>query len=59
VATRLNTLAWVKVGHPYPPRGRIAALFQRFPLEQMIIDYSLPGNDRIFFRRAAKAGKTQ
>ncbi len=42
LTTRLNTVAWVKVGHPYPPRGRVAALFQRFPLEQMIIDYSVP-----------------
>jgi SAM-dependent methyltransferase len=51
VTSRLNTIAWVKIGHPYPPRGRVASLFQRFPFERMIIDQSLPGNDRVFVQK--------
>lgn len=50
--TWINTYTYFKIGHPFPPRGRAAALFQRYPLSQIHIDYRLPGNDRIFFIRA-------
>jgi 2-polyprenyl-3-methyl-5-hydroxy-6-metoxy-1,4-benzoquinol methylase len=43
-----NRLHW-KIGHPYPPRGRVARLVQRFPLEYVIADYRMGTNDRIFF----------
>lgn len=45
----LNNRLWIKVGHPHPPRGRIARLFLRYPVERMIVDYSAETNDRVFF----------
>ncbi len=50
--TWLNAHIYLKIGHPFPPRGRVASLLQRYPLSQIYIDYRLPGNDRIFFVRA-------
>jgi 2-polyprenyl-3-methyl-5-hydroxy-6-metoxy-1,4-benzoquinol methylase len=47
----LNRHARYKVGHPFPPRGRLAMLFARFPSERLLIDNSLPMNDRIFIRK--------
>jgi 2-polyprenyl-3-methyl-5-hydroxy-6-metoxy-1,4-benzoquinol methylase len=50
--TYLNsTLGW-KIGHPMPPRGRIADLVLKRPVESVWIDYSRPENDRILFRKA-------
>jgi SAM-dependent methyltransferase len=43
-----NRLAW-KIGHPFPPHGRIARLLQDFPIDSMILDYTAEHNDRIFF----------
>lgn len=43
-------LGW-KIGHPYPPPGLVAALLQKYDIEMMILDYTSPVNDRIFFRR--------
>lgn len=43
-----NHLAW-KVGHPFPPRGRVARLLHKYPLDYMILDYNSERNDRIFF----------
>lgn len=45
----LNDRLWIKVGHPHPPRGRIARLFLQYPIERMIVDHSVETNDRIFF----------
>lgn len=45
----LNNRLWIKVGHPHPPRGRIARLFLQYPLERMIVDHSAETNDRVFF----------
>ncbi len=49
--TLMNERLGVKVGHPYPPRGRLAALFAEMPIEKMIVDYRSPDNDRILFKR--------
>jgi 2-polyprenyl-3-methyl-5-hydroxy-6-metoxy-1,4-benzoquinol methylase len=51
LAARLYAATSIKVGHPHPPRGRTAALFQRFSVDRVILDYSTPGNERIFFSR--------
>lgn len=53
--TWLNDALAIKIGHPFPPHGRIAGLFSRFQLERMLIDYSAPTNDRLFFKRAQEA----
>jgi 2-polyprenyl-3-methyl-5-hydroxy-6-metoxy-1,4-benzoquinol methylase len=50
----MNNVFGIKIGHPYPPRGRIEKLFRRFPTEQIIADYQ-PGNDRILLQRKAGA----
>ena len=49
--TRLSTGTGLKVGHPLPPRGRIARLLLRLPVERVLIDYSRPTNDRVLFRK--------
>ena len=50
--TWLNDRSAIKIGHPYPPRGRLARLFLRHDLERLSVDYSTPTNDRILFRKA-------
>lgn len=47
----LNDVFGIKVGHPNPPHGRVAALLQRYPLRHVLLDYSSPVTDRIFFVR--------
>lgn len=49
--TWLNDSLGLKIGHPFPPRGRIARLFSDMPIEKIFIDYSTPSNERIIFRR--------
>ncbi len=49
---RLNNTIWWKIGHPFPPHGRLAGLFLRYRMEKMLVDYSAPMNDRILFRKA-------
>lgn len=51
VCSLINHYVGFKIGHPHPPRGRIAKLFQRYPIEMMIIDYSMSTNDRILFKK--------
>lgn len=41
----------VKVGHPYPPRGRVIQLLLRHPVEQVLLDYSLHDRDILLFRK--------
>lgn len=48
----LNRALWVKIGHPFPPHGRLARLFLGLPLAQMKIDYTVPHHDRIWFRKS-------
>jgi 2-polyprenyl-3-methyl-5-hydroxy-6-metoxy-1,4-benzoquinol methylase len=50
--TLLNDQLNIKIGHPYPPRGRLARLFSEMPIETMLIDYRVPTNDRILMQRA-------
>ncbi|MFO1409007.1 MAG: methyltransferase domain-containing protein [Steroidobacteraceae bacterium] len=48
----LNRACGWKIGHPFPPHGRIARIFAQMPLERMLVDYSSPLNDRIFLRKS-------
>jgi SAM-dependent methyltransferase len=48
----LNDRCSLKIGHPCPPRGRVADLLQRNPMKRIIIDYDRPANDCIFFEKA-------
>lgn len=45
----VNKVFKIKIGHPFPPRGRIAAIFLKKKLEKLIVDYKSPSNDRIIF----------
>jgi SAM-dependent methyltransferase len=47
----LNSALSIKIGHPFPPHGRLASLFLRYPVKKMLIDYSSPFNDRIRFQK--------
>ncbi|MGE0190241.1 MAG: class I SAM-dependent methyltransferase [Steroidobacteraceae bacterium] len=49
--TWLNDRFAFKVGHPFPPHGRLAKLFFSMPIEKLLLDYSTKTNDRILFRR--------
>jgi 2-polyprenyl-3-methyl-5-hydroxy-6-metoxy-1,4-benzoquinol methylase len=49
--TWLNDILALKIGHPFPPHGRLAKLFLGMPVEKLFIDYSTTTNDRILFRR--------
>jgi 2-polyprenyl-3-methyl-5-hydroxy-6-metoxy-1,4-benzoquinol methylase len=51
--TWLNDHVAIKIGHPYPPRGRLARLFLRHPIAQLHVDYGAPMNDRLLFQKAA------
>lgn len=51
--TWLNDCSAIKIGHPYPPRGRLVRLFLRHAVAQLHVDYRTPTNDRIFFQKAA------
>jgi len=53
--TWLNSTIGFKVGHPHPPRGRIAKLFMRHPLRKITVDYGAKWNDRIWFEKSALA----
>lgn len=48
LAYALNGLIGWKIGHPYPPRGRLARLFRKFPLARLDEDYASELNDRLF-----------
>ncbi|MGB7759807.1 MAG: class I SAM-dependent methyltransferase [Bryobacteraceae bacterium] len=50
----LNSALGFKVGHPYPPRGRIAKLFHAFPAERVSVDYSSEWNDRVLFVKSLR-----
>jgi 2-polyprenyl-3-methyl-5-hydroxy-6-metoxy-1,4-benzoquinol methylase len=47
--TCLNDKFAIKIGHPFPPHGRLARFFVRKPLEKLLVDYSSPFNDRLIF----------
>ncbi len=50
--TWLNEHTGIKIGHPHPPRGRIAQLLLRYPLSRLLVEYEEPTTDRILFRKA-------
>jgi hypothetical protein len=54
--TWLNAACSIKIGHPYPPRGRVATLLLRHPVERLLVDYSAASSDRVLFK---KPGATQ
>jgi SAM-dependent methyltransferase len=43
----LNRFTGWKIGHPMPPRGRIAASFAGFPVAWLCMDYRRPAFDRV------------
>jgi 2-polyprenyl-3-methyl-5-hydroxy-6-metoxy-1,4-benzoquinol methylase len=49
--TWLNVACSIKIGHPYPPRGRIASLMLRRPIERLLIDYTTASSDRLLFKK--------
>lgn len=52
IRTNLNNVLGIKIGHPMPPRGRIAHLFNDFPIDKMLVDYTRPTNDRVIFLKS-------
>lgn len=52
--TWLNDCTGIKIGHPYPPRGRLARLFLRHDVQHLQVDYRAPMNDRILFQKGAQ-----
>jgi 2-polyprenyl-3-methyl-5-hydroxy-6-metoxy-1,4-benzoquinol methylase len=52
IRTWLNETLSIKIGHPYPPRGRLANLFLHYSLKRLVVDYRAPWNDRIMFEKA-------
>jgi 2-polyprenyl-3-methyl-5-hydroxy-6-metoxy-1,4-benzoquinol methylase len=53
--TWVNDIFSIKIGHPFPPHGRLARLFSQKPVESLLIDYSSPANDRLLFVKRADA----
>jgi 2-polyprenyl-3-methyl-5-hydroxy-6-metoxy-1,4-benzoquinol methylase len=49
--TWLNSSFGIKIGHPYPPHGRLAHLFLSYPIRRLTIDYSNTNNDKILFQK--------
>jgi SAM-dependent methyltransferase len=47
----LNDVLGFKIGHPFPPRGRVAGLFRRYPTSLFVTD-DTPRNDRVLFQKA-------
>ncbi len=48
----LNNYLWWKIGHPWPPHGRVAQLFNSYPIERLIADYHSSGKiAEIFFTK--------
>jgi len=52
--TGLNAVLGIKVGHPYPPSGRVERLMRRFPLAQIMTEHT-PRNDRVLFQKLEMA----
>jgi 2-polyprenyl-3-methyl-5-hydroxy-6-metoxy-1,4-benzoquinol methylase len=53
--TWVNDMFVIKIGHPFPPHGRLARLFLRKPVERLLVNYSSPMNDRLLFVKRADA----
>jgi 2-polyprenyl-3-methyl-5-hydroxy-6-metoxy-1,4-benzoquinol methylase len=54
--TWLNDHLAIKIGHPYPPHGRLARLFGGMPVQRLLADYRAGFNDRILFQKSGGAG---
>lgn len=54
--TGLNDLTGIKIGHPMPPHGRLAALLLRHAPRRLVVDYRSPANDRVLFEKAGAGG---
>lgn len=50
--TWLNAACSIKIGHPYPPRGRVATLLLREPMARLLVDYTSACNDRVLFEKS-------
>jgi SAM-dependent methyltransferase len=46
----LNDRFAIKIGHPFPPRGRIARLFLDYPLVSLSAEFE-PRNDRVWLQK--------
>ena len=55
VKTALNSHLSLKIGHPFPPPGRLLHIFSGFPVERIEADYSSPGNDKVTFVKSRSA----
>jgi SAM-dependent methyltransferase len=51
----INHRLAVKIGHPFPPHGRLARLFCAYPIDSLLVDYSTRHHDRIWLRKAQDA----
>lgn len=47
----LNNVVGYKIGHPFPPRGRVSKLFRRFPVEVLLDESSDLGYDFVAVRK--------
>ncbi len=54
--TWLNDRFTIKIGHPYPPHGRVAHLFLRYPVARLLVDYRSAANDRILLQKPGGRG---
>jgi len=57
--TWLNHRFAIKIGHPFPPHGRLARIFVRKPVEKLLVDYSSPINDRLIFLKSRDLENTR
>ena len=49
--TWLNAACSIKIGHPYPPRGRVAGLLLRHPMTRLLVEYPSAVSDQVWFER--------
>lgn len=49
--TWLNEKMWLKVGHPHPPRGRVAKLILNYPVKRLWYNFQELDSDRIIFEK--------
>jgi 2-polyprenyl-3-methyl-5-hydroxy-6-metoxy-1,4-benzoquinol methylase len=49
----LNNRCWLKIGHPYPPHGRVERLLRHCGAASLETDYAVDGMDRVFWMMPA------
>jgi SAM-dependent methyltransferase len=47
----LNDWLGIKIGHPYPPKGRIPQLFEKKNVQKLIVEYPERGAEFVWFQR--------